>query len=118
MQALNNLITAAMELAGTEDTVCHNSRLWQMEGGRACPLGWNGCSQPVYVDLKTGAHDYGESGGPGHADCMRNCRHGMNPPPDDDEELPLHEALEDDDWQETPNAKVSRAGTASAGLPG
>ena len=49
---------------------------------------------------------------------MRNCRHGMNPPPDDDEELPLHEALEDDDWQETPNAKVSRAGTASAGLPG
>ena len=80
MQALNDLVTAAIQLAGTEDQTSHNARLWQMEGGRACPLGWCGCSQPVYVDLKTGEHDYGEPGGPGHADCVRNCHHGMGRP--------------------------------------
>ena len=89
---LNDLITAAIQLAGTEDQVSHNARLWQMEGGRECPLGWGGCSQPVYVDLATGENDYGERGGPGHADCMRNCRHGMNPPP------PY------EDWDDVPNA--------------
>ena len=81
---LNDLITAAIQLAGTEDQVSHNARLWQMEGGRTCPLGWGGCSQPVYVDLKTGEYDYGKPGGPGHADCQRNCKHGMAPPDDDD----------------------------------
>lgn len=81
---LNDLITAAIQLAGTEDQVNHNARLWQMEGGRACPLGWGDCSQPVYADLKTGEYDYGEPGGPGHADCRRNCKHGMAPPDDDD----------------------------------
>jgi hypothetical protein len=85
---LNDLITAAMQLAGTEDRVSHNARLWQMEGGRACPLGWGRCSQPVYADLKTGEYDYGEPGGPGHADCMANCQHGMNPPTDDDGDYP------------------------------
>ena len=80
MQGLNNLITAAIQLAGTDDMVSHNARLWQMEGGRACPLGWGGCSQSVYVDLKTGEYDYGQRGGPGHADCERNCKHGMAPP--------------------------------------
>jgi hypothetical protein len=80
MQGLNNLITAAIQLAGTNDMVSHNARLWQMEGGRACPLGWDGCSQPVYVDLKTGDYDYGQRGGPGRADCERNCKHGMTPP--------------------------------------
>lgn len=90
MQSLDNLITAAMQLAGTDDQISHNARLWQMEGGRACPLDWGGCSQPVFVDLKTGAYDYGEPGGPGHADCMANCRHGMNPPPpcDDCDDVP------------------------------
>lgn len=84
MQVLNELITAAMQLAGVDDAVSHNARLWQCEGGRACPLGWGGCSQPVYVDVKTGEYDYGERGGPGHADCARNCRHGMNMPSPDE----------------------------------
>lgn len=78
--ALDDLITGAVQLAG-ETLVSHGARLWESVGGRACPLEWGGCSQPVYVDLKTGEHDYGERGGPGHADCVRNCRHGMNPPP-------------------------------------
>lgn len=73
---LDELITAAVQLAGT-DAVSHGARLWQSEGGRACPLGWSGCSQPVYVDLKTGEYDYGDAGGPGRADCERHCHHGM-----------------------------------------
>ena len=38
------------------------------------------------VDLKTGAYDYGEPGGPGHADCVRNCKNGMAACPEDDDE--------------------------------
>lgn len=83
MKTLSNLITAAVQLGGTDDMVSHNARLWQMEGGRACPLGWGDCSQPVFVDIKTGEYDYGQRGGPGHADCERNCEHGMAPPDDD-----------------------------------
>ena len=79
-QALSELITAAMQLAGADGQVSHAAHLWKIEGGRRCPLGWGGCSQPVYVDLKTGDYDYGEPGGPGHADCVRNCSHGMNAP--------------------------------------
>lgn len=77
MQQLCNLIAAAMELAGADDTFSHNARLWQMEGGRACAIGLSECSQPVYVDIKTGEYDYGEPGGPGHAYCMETCRQGM-----------------------------------------
>ena len=51
MQLLDELITAAVQLAG-DDAVSHGARLWKSEGGRACPLGWEGCSQPVYVDQK------------------------------------------------------------------
>lgn len=81
MQTLSELITAAMQLAGTADQVSHGARLWKSEGGRRCPLAWEECSQAVYVDVATGEYDYGEPGGPGHADCMRYCRHGMEPPP-------------------------------------
>ena len=80
---LDDLVTAAVQLAGGDAVSC-GARLWQSEGGRACPLGWGGCSQPVYVDLKTGEYDYGDPGGPGHDDCVRNCRHGMQQRPDDD----------------------------------
>jgi hypothetical protein len=78
---LDQLITAAMQLAGTENQVSHGARLWQSEGGRTCPIGWEDCSQAVYVDVKTGEYDYGQPGGPGHADCVRTCCHGMNPAP-------------------------------------
>lgn len=83
MRVLDDLITEAVQLAGA-DAVSHGARLWQSEGGRACPIGWGGCSQSVYVDLKTGSYDYGQPGGPGHADCSRNCRHGMTAPTPDE----------------------------------
>lgn len=90
MQALNDLITAAMQLADSSDQVSHGARLWTSEGGRRCPLDWDGCSQAVYADLATGEHDYGEPGGPGHADCARYCPHGMElPPPEDNESDPI-----------------------------
>ena len=72
---LNDLITGAIQLAG-DTLVSHGARLWQSEGGRTCPLGWHDCSQSVYVDIKTGEYDYGEPGGPGHADCIGYCKHG------------------------------------------
>ena len=75
---LDDLLTAAIQLAG-ENAVSHGARLWQSVGGRACPLEWGGCSQPVYVDMKSGEYDYGSPGGPGHADCVRHCPHGMQP---------------------------------------
>lgn len=84
MTTLDKLITAAMELAGAEGTVSHGARLWQSEGGRRCPLGWDDCSQAVYADLKTGEYDYGDPGGPGHTDCVRNCAHGMQPCPENE----------------------------------
>jgi hypothetical protein len=52
-------------------------------GGRPCPIGWSGCSQTVYIDEKTGEYDYGHPGGPGHADCVRHCRHGVHPADND-----------------------------------
>lgn len=81
---LNDLITGAIQLAG-DTGVAHGARIWQSEGGRTCPLGWGGCSQPVFFDLATGEYDYGETGGPGHADCVRNCKNGMQPRPQDED---------------------------------
>ena len=80
---LNDLITGAVQLAGGDSTA-NGGRLWHMEGGRSCPLGWDDCSQPVFVDLASGEHDYGQPGGPGHDDCRRNCSHGMQPCTEDD----------------------------------
>lgn len=78
---LNELITVAIQLAG-DNLTANSARLWYSEGGRSCPLGWGGCSQPVFVDLKTGEYDYGDPGGPGHQDCIMHCKHGMNTPPE------------------------------------
>ncbi len=82
---LNDLITAAVVLAGGENAAAHGGRVWHSEGGRRCPIGWDGCSQPVFVDLASGEYDYGEPGGPGAADCQRNCQHGRVPPPWEDD---------------------------------
>lgn len=76
---LDDLITAAVQLAGG-DQVSHDARLWQSEGGRTCPLGRMDCSQPVFVDIKTGEYDYGDPGGPAHDMCVRNCPHGYSRP--------------------------------------
>jgi hypothetical protein len=81
---LNDLITGAVQLAGG-DGVASKGRLWHMEGGRSCPLGWEDCSQSVFVDLASGEYDYGQPGGPGHEDCRRHCRHGMQACTEDSE---------------------------------
>lgn len=78
MPTLSELITGALMLAGSDKTA-HGGRLWSTEGGRSCPLGWEDCSQPVFVDLASGEYDYGAPGGPGHDDCRANCMHRMEP---------------------------------------
>lgn len=81
---MDDLITAAMQLAGSND-IAHGGRLWRSVGGRGCPLGWGGCSQAVYEDIATGEFDYGKPGGPGHNDCLQHCHNGMEPPPQYDD---------------------------------
>lgn len=83
MHSLAQLIDGALQL-GNPGLAAHQGRLWQSEGGRACPIGWGGCSQTVYVDAATGEYDYGEPGGPGAADCQRHCPNGLQPNPEAD----------------------------------
>lgn len=71
--ALRHLICGALALANDHPctTVGHE---WQPEGGRRCPRATDdddGCggSQAVYRCARCGTYDYGERGGPGHADC-------------------------------------------------
>lgn len=82
MNTLQQLIDDATALANPDDTM-HGGRLWRSEGGRACPIGWDHCSQPVFVDVRTGDYDYGERGGPGHASCVATCSERMQPPEDE-----------------------------------
>lgn len=53
---------------------------WVTDGGRACPIEWGDCSQPVFMDQATGAYDYGEPGGPGHDECETECPHRLQLP--------------------------------------
>lgn len=92
MNTLEVLIADATALANPDETL-HGGRLWRSIGGRACPIGWHNCSQPVFEDIRTGEVDYGERGGPGHADCVKHCREAMKPPPPPEPDPPLH-ALE------------------------
>lgn len=72
---LNNLIAEARALAN--DNPCTTvGHAWKSEGGRRCPHAGDddsddgcGASQAVYVCARCGQYDYGESGGPGAADC-------------------------------------------------
>lgn len=76
--ALQALIRDASTQLGSE--ACRAGRhQWQSEGGRGCPHDHDSgtCGQAVYVCTTCGAYDYGERGGPGHADCLatRGCVH-------------------------------------------
>jgi hypothetical protein len=108
---LGQLITDALALAGDDSKVMHGGRLWKFEGGRSCPIDWHDCSQAVYRDLRTDAWDYGEPGGPGHADCVRTCPHGMQPPPDD--ELPSEGDQDRDAWLSEPDLPATEDGGAA-----
>ena len=69
---LRHLIAEAVALGG--GNLCASGHKWQEEGGRECPNGEQDCSQTVYRCARCGQYDYGEPGGPGHADC-----HGVWP---------------------------------------
>ena len=86
---LDALIADAMVCAGNDiHGVVHNFEFWETDGGRACPIGWDHCSQPVFRHKITGEYDYGEVGGPGHADCKKNCPYGFVRAPGFDERSP------------------------------
>jgi len=54
---------------------------WESAGGRQCPRGCT-YSQTYYVCRRCGEDDYGDRGGPAHADCFGNggerCCDGSN----------------------------------------
>jgi len=51
---------------------------WRQEGGRACPMGADGCSQAVYRCAICGVFDYGtDDDGPGVTDCRSACGDSM-----------------------------------------
>jgi hypothetical protein len=51
---------------------------WVSEGGRACRMGAEGCSQAVYVCRSCGAYDYGSGDdSPGERDCKAVCGDSM-----------------------------------------
>ena len=73
---LTRLVAQARSLAN--DGPCAEGHLWVTDGGRSCPHADTdrdcGGSQAVYVCDRCGAQDYGDPGGPGHADCVKGCR--------------------------------------------
>lgn len=51
---------------------------WHSEGGRACRMGAEGCSQAVYVCKVCGVTDYGVGDdSPGQIDCQAVCGESM-----------------------------------------
>lgn len=78
---MTTVLTSLIQQARTElgSTACQSGRhQWTSdgEGGRGCPHDLtDDCSQGVYRCTVCGQYDYGEAGGPGHADCERRCPH-------------------------------------------
>jgi hypothetical protein len=90
IETLQHLVAQAVALGG--GNLCEAGHDWQSEGGRAgcedCPrrleLEWleelgvasheEPPGQAVYRCARCGMWDFGEPGGPGHADCVRYCR--------------------------------------------
>jgi len=84
MLPLDHLVADAVMLADPT-AYAHRGAVWDTDGGRPCPVGWEDCSQPVFVDRVTGAYDYGDRGGPGRQWCIDHCKHRMVPPPEEEE---------------------------------
>lgn len=80
MMALAQLVAEARVLAGdmSADLCSTLGHHWETDGGRPCPFyetaRYCDGSQPVYKCTRCPAFDYGEPGGPAHADCKnRRC---------------------------------------------
>lgn len=71
---LQQLVSQAVALTSPEP-------VWNMVGGRSCPIGWEDCSQPVFESACGRYADHGERGGPGAQHCATECQHGRQPPP-------------------------------------
>ena len=56
-------------LVGRVRCLLRGAHDWQPVGGRQCPHGETACSLTVYQCARCGAWDYGEAGGPAHAEC-------------------------------------------------
>jgi hypothetical protein len=56
-------------VVGRVRCILNGAHDWQPDGGRQCPRGDTACSQTVYRCARCGAWDYGEAGGPSHAEC-------------------------------------------------
>jgi hypothetical protein len=65
---LTDLIREAAHIAAPDDCGAHG-HAWESDGGRSCPRGADGCSQTVYRCTRCGEYDYGDKGGPAHAEC-------------------------------------------------
>lgn len=76
--SLAALIAEACSLAGDHPCVS-SGHVWRSVGGRRCPRPDDedrSCSgsQTVYQCSRCDEYDYGEPGGPAHADCASGCR--------------------------------------------
>ena len=72
---LVRLVEQARVLAGDESVSCAVvGHSWGSDGGRSCPKELYRCSQTVYVCKRCGEQDYGERGGPAHAECFTQCK--------------------------------------------
>lgn len=73
---LREAIRDASTLLGSD--ACRDGKhQWESIGGRACPYNRSDhCSQAVYSCSVPGCgvYDYGQRGGPGHADCENLCK--------------------------------------------
>ena len=67
---MQRLIAEAVVLAGGRHQCAVLGHRWQSVGGRACPRGCRQTSQNVYQCASCGDYDYGEPGGPAHAECF------------------------------------------------
>lgn len=74
--ALQRLIAEASVLAGGQHQCAALGHNWKAVGGRRCPRAPEEyeprCSQTVFECQNCPAIDFGEPGGPGHADCYVN----------------------------------------------
>lgn len=64
---LTHLVAEAVVLGGGD--LCAAGHNWQSVGGRYCERCEGRGSQTVYRCARCGEWDYGEPGGPAHAEC-------------------------------------------------